>query len=105
MNKNDILLLIKEIATGLNKKKKISLEVTEKLLNIKFDGSDKHVEYLKKFLSTLSFVEKKPEENKDNKIVQKKSNNGYFYLQMFAGIGFTGFAGFLMYYLLRKKYN
>lgn len=66
-----------------------------------------HLEKFQTFLDGMKPIEKKEENKKENNntaAVARKSKGGMFYFKVFAGFGFTGFAGFLLYYLIRKKY-
>lgn len=107
MDCDEILNLIREIFVGINKTKKIELAIPENLMDLKYEGSEEHIEKLKKFLETLKPKEnekvKENEKPKENNSIAKKSK-GLFYMKMFAGVGFTGFAGFLLYYLIKKRY-
>jgi phosphoribosylamine--glycine ligase len=50
---DEILNLIREIFVGINKTKKIELAIPENLMDLKYEGSEEHIEKLKKFLETL----------------------------------------------------
>ena len=95
---NDILELIKEIFVALNKIKNIKLAIPDNLLNLKYEGSEEHIKKLEEFLDSFNPVKKSTEV----KIVKK--SKGLFFLSMFAHIGLTGFAGFLLYYLIKKRF-
>ena len=88
---------------AINKIKKIELVIPENLMSLKYEGCEDHNKKLENLLDTF-----KPEEKEEvktpteNKIVKK--SKGVFYASMFAGIGFTGFAGFLLYYLIKKRF-
>ena len=104
IDKNDILDLIKEIFGAIIKTKKIDTVIPENLLGLKYDGSEKHIEELKKFLVILeSLIPKEVVKEETTSVVAKRSRGAYFYAKMFAGLSFTGLTGFLLFYLIRKR--
>lgn len=101
MGKDEIRKSIMEIIEAINKTKKIEFNIPENLRTIKFDGCEEHTEKLQEFLNSMKEKDNKPKETS----VAKKSNGRLpFYFKLFAGIGFTGFAGFLLYYVVKRKY-
>lgn len=112
MTKDNILSFLEEICLAIVMKKKIELNFPENLGNFKYENSEEHNEKFKSFLSLVKnkvLAEKEKElikekETKNKSLVKKSKYNGIFYFKLFAGIGFTSFAGFLMYYLIKKRY-
>ena len=106
MDKNDILELIKDIFGSIQNTKKNTYVIPENLLGLKYEGSEAHVENLKKFLVVLETLKPKEvvkEVKEETAVVAKKSRGAYFYAKMFAGLSFTGLTGFLLFYLIKKR--
>merc|ERR1712032_998494 len=72
MGREDAIELIREIFSSIIRTKKFDYVIPQNLVSLKYEGSEEHVESLKKFIESLKPKERKRKEEEDEKARKEK---------------------------------